>query len=99
MPHSGQLHNMVIYMRASSPDVKHDSRLGGCDLISPIARFFLPDLILHVRHIHACFELLCVWFLSLHSRLLLYISVDTYESWTLQVEIDDVNVPKLKAYY
>ena len=34
-------------------------------LIFPIARFSLPDLILHARHIRARFELLCAWFLSL----------------------------------
>ena len=53
MSHPGQLHNVVIYMRA---EAKHDSRSGGCEFDLPNPPF-LPDLILHARHIRACFEL------------------------------------------
>ena len=60
MAHPGQSHNVVIYMRA---DIKHDWE--DVSSIFPIASFSLPDLILHARHIHACFELPRVWFLSL----------------------------------
>ena len=38
--------------------------------IFPIARFSLPDLILHARHIRARFEQPRAWFLLLHSSLI-----------------------------
>ena len=39
MPHPGQLHNVVIYIRA---DIKHDSRLGECEFDLPNCPFLLP---------------------------------------------------------
>ena len=39
MPHPGQLHKVVIYMHA---DVKHDSRLGGCEFNLPNCLFLFP---------------------------------------------------------
>ena len=57
MPHPGLSHNVLIYMCA---DVKHNSRLGGCEFDLPNHPFLsLPDLILHARHICARFKLPC----------------------------------------
>ena len=50
IPHLGQSHNVIIYVRA---DAKHDSRSGGCKFDLPNCLF----LILHARHIRTCFEL------------------------------------------
>ena len=64
-------HNVVIYMHNSvlvvlMSNTIHDRE--DVSSISPIAHFSLPDLILHARHICACFELPVVWFLSLHKE-------------------------------
>ena len=39
IPHPGQSHNVVIYMRA---DIKHNSRLGGCEFDLPNHPFLAP---------------------------------------------------------
>ena len=39
VPHPGQSHNVVIYM---CTDVKHDSRLGGCEFNLPNRLFLSP---------------------------------------------------------
>ena len=68
MSNPGQSHNVVIYMHASAlvvlmSNTIHDRE--DVSLISLITCFSLPDLILHARHICACFELPRAWFLSL----------------------------------
>ena len=48
MPHPGQSHNLVIYMRAY---VKHNSRSGGCEFDLPnrpfLSPFYTPDIFVH----------------------------------------------------
>ena len=48
MPHPGQSHNVVIYMRA---DAKHDSRSGGCEFDLPVSlsliSFYTPNIFVH----------------------------------------------------
>ena len=50
MPHPGQSHNVVIYMRASVSVVLTSNTIHNREDVSsifPIIRFSLPDLILH----------------------------------------------------
>ena len=50
MPHPGQSHNVVIYMRAY---VKHDSQLGGCEFDLP-NRLFLSPWSHFTRQTYSC---------------------------------------------
>ena len=68
MPHPGQSRNVVIYMHTSVSVVLTSNTIHDREDVSsifPIARFSLPDLIFHARHIRARFELPRAWFPSL----------------------------------
>ena len=54
MPHPGQSHNVVIYVRA---DTTNNSRSGGCkfdvpSLFFPLILFYMPDIFLHTLNCH-----------------------------------------------
>ena len=60
--HPGQSHNVVIYMCASTWVALKSNTIydwEDVNLIAPVTRFSLPDLVLHTRHIRARFELTC----------------------------------------
>ena len=57
MSHPGQSHNVVIYMGASGQVVLTSNTIHSLEdvsSISPIARFLLPDLILHIFALSCC---------------------------------------------